>query len=106
MKTKDEIQTEALEAIGDLRLAGVDISMGVGKTRLAILHMLRYYTDVRKFLVVAPKTKIFDSWINECKEMNVEFLLKHIQFTTYRSLVKNKQDYDWLYLDKHLSITI
>lgn len=98
---KDLIQSGALDAIGDRCRAGVNISMGVGKTRLAIKHMIKRYTNISKFLVVAPKRSIFTSWIDELKSNpDYKFLEDHITFSTYRSLTKQDTDYDVIYLDE------
>ena len=101
MKTKDEIQQEALNAIADKKKAGIEVSMGVGKTRIGLKHMKQNYTDYCKFLVLAPKISIFKSWTDEAKDINMEYILDHIDFSTYRSLVKqNCSDYDIVYLDE------
>jgi superfamily II DNA or RNA helicase len=36
MKTKDQIQQEALDALANLKKAGIEVSMGVGKTLLGL----------------------------------------------------------------------
>jgi len=100
MKTKDQIQLEALDAIGTLKNAGIEVSMGVGKTLLGLKHMAKNYTDVSRFLVVAPRVKIFDSWLEEAEKHNYSYLLNHIEFTTYVSLTKHDLDYDVVYLDE------
>lgn len=100
MKTKDQIQTEALIAISNKRLAGVEISMGVGKTRIGLKHMASNYTDVAKFLIVAPKRSIFTSWVDEMKENNFEYLKEHCTFSTYISLNNQDFDFDYIYLDE------
>jgi superfamily II DNA or RNA helicase len=100
MKTKNDIRHEALAAIGDLRMAGVEISMGIGKTRIGLYHMAKYFTDICKFLVVAPTTAIYKSWKEEIELVGLEYLLSHITFTTYRSLTKHDFDYDYIYLDE------
>tara|TARA_R110002153_G_scaffold68523_3_gene181776 strand:+ start:592 stop:1683 length:1092 start_codon:yes stop_codon:yes gene_type:complete len=98
---KDTIQSGALDAISDKNRAGVNISMGVGKTLLAIKHMTKRYTSISKFLVVAPKRKIFTSWIDELnKYPEYKFLEEHITFSTYLSLTKQDTDYDVIYLDE------
>ncbi len=38
---------------------------GVGKTLLGLKHMAKNYTDVSRFLVVAPRVRIFDSWLEK-----------------------------------------
>lgn len=106
-KTKDEIQTEALNTIKPLKRSGIAVSMGVGKTYICLKHLSlvskyitkKYDRDV-KALVVAPKKSIIQGWIDECGKWGMEELLKHITFSTYRSLTKQSLDYDMLYLDE------
>ena len=98
---KDEIQAEALEAIGNSQQCGVEISMGVGKCVLGLKHMDQRYTDVASFLVLAPRTSIFTSWEDDARDFGFEHMLPHIQFSTYRSLTKlNPHVYDVVYLDE------
>jgi superfamily II DNA or RNA helicase len=103
-KTKDEVQAEALNKLMNLRNAGVEISMGVGKTLLGLLHMqrmknMRNKADI-KFLVVAPKVAIFQSWLDEAEKNNMLDLIPNIKFSTYRSLKKNSYFQDVIYLDE------
>lgn len=100
MKTKDEIQQQALEAIADKKRCTVAVSMGVGKTLIGLKHMARNYTDYTRFLVVAPKKSIFQSWIDDAKKFNMEYLLESMTFTTYLSLPKQATSYDVVYLDE------
>lgn len=100
MKTKDQIQLEALDAISNKRNAGIEVSMGVGKTLLGLKHMAKHYTDISRFLVVAPRVRIFDSWREDAKKFNCEYLLDHIDFSTYVSLIKHDINYDVVYLDE------
>lgn len=100
-ETKSKIQDDALEKVIPLSRAGIAASMGIGKTLIGLRHMARNYHDFVKFLVVAPKRSILDSWKDEAKKHNLEHLLEHIDFTTYVSL--NKKDpglYDVVYLDE------
>ena len=103
-KTKDEIQAEALKKTLSLRNAGVEISMGVGKTLLGLMHMDRlrkmYNKLDMKFLVVAPKRSIFQSWIDEAEKNNMHDLVPCITFSTYMSLKKQSYFYDAVYLDE------
>lgn len=99
MKNKDQVQQEALDAIGNKRKAGIEVSMGVGKTRIGLKHMKLNYTDYCKFLVVAPKVDIFQSWEDEANA-HMSYMLDHIDFSTYRSLNKQVLDYDVVYLDE------
>ena len=62
VNTKDNIQTEALNAIGDLQKAGIAVSMGVGKTLLGLKHMAKFYHDNARYLVVVPRKKVITSW--------------------------------------------
>lgn len=100
MKNKNQIQDEALECIGDKKNAGVEMSMGVGKTNLGLKHMIKNYTDISKFLVVAPKLSIFTSWKDDIEKFNCTHLNDNIYYSTYRSLDKQDTDYDIIYLDE------
>jgi superfamily II DNA or RNA helicase len=75
--------------------------MGVGKTLIGLLHMQKHSLEHNsKFLVVAPKVSIFDSWRDEAVKFGLEHLLDNIDFTTYLSLGKKSRDYDVVYLDE------
>lgn len=99
--TREEIQQAALEAIRNKKQAGINVSMGVGKTYIGLQDMRLEYHDTAEYLVVAPTKKILKGWEDEIVKHNMEDLAKHITFSTYRSL--NKQDfdkYDVVYLDE------
>jgi superfamily II DNA or RNA helicase len=99
--SRDQVQDKALEIILQHYRCGLNISMGVGKTRIALQHMMKNYNETASYLVVAPKNTIIQSWKDECVKMNAEHLLNHIEFTTYLSLKKKKPGaYDILYLDE------
>jgi len=100
MKTKDQIQEEALKIVKPLHNSGVAISMGVGKTLIGLKHMEYNYNEFAKFLVVAPKKSIQKSWVEDAKKFNLAYLLPHIKFSTYLSLTKQDLDYDVVYLDE------
>lgn len=100
VKTKDHIQELALKAVANKERCSVGVSMGVGKTLIGLKHMAANYTDYVRFLVVAPKKSIFQSWIDDAKKFNMEYLLKSITFTTYLSLPKQPTSYDVVYLDE------
>jgi superfamily II DNA or RNA helicase len=100
MKTKTQLQDEALEAIADNSYVGVQIGTGGGKTLLGLKHMIKQYTTTSSFLVVAPRESIFAEWKNEAVNHNCEFLLAHITFSTYISLHKQDLRHDWVYLDE------
>jgi superfamily II DNA or RNA helicase len=75
--------------------------MGVGKTLIGLLHMnAKYLNGNRKFLVVAPKLSVFETWKEEAKKFNLSHLIEHITFTTYLSLKKQGVEYDCIYLDE------
>lgn len=101
MNTRDTVQEEALAKIAEHKKCGLAISMGVGKTRIAIKHLIANYDPLIKVLVVVPKNSVKHAWNDELEKMNVEHLKDHIKFTTYLSL--NKRDpskYDIVYLDE------
>jgi superfamily II DNA or RNA helicase len=100
MITKEYIQQDALAALAPHKRASVNISMGVGKTLIGLQHMAQNYTDTAMFLVVAPKVSILQSWIDDAKKFNLEYLLDHIIFTTYISMHKHGTLYDVVYLDE------
>ena len=100
MKTKDIVQKEALDALRSHSRCGVGISMGVGKTLIGLMHMVENYHEKAKFLIAAPKKSIFKSWIDDAKKFNLEYLIEHIEFTTYLSIEKQSLNYDVLYLDE------
>jgi superfamily II DNA or RNA helicase len=102
MKSKDDIQKEALETILKYDKAGVEISMGVGKTLLGLMHMDTISKELYepKFLIVAPKVSIFDSWKSDAEKHGYEHLIDKMTFTTYLSLEKHEYKYDVIYLDE------
>lgn len=98
---KDQIQTEALNVVIPRQVAGVNISMGVGKTLLGLKHMSKHYYPSVRYLVVGPKLPILQSWKDEIEKNDLEYLLESIDFTTYLSLTKqNSEIYDVIYLDE------
>jgi superfamily II DNA or RNA helicase len=98
---RDEIQKEALEIAKRHKRLGLGISMGVGKTRIAIQHLQYCYNPLVEALVVIPKNSVAQAWIDELGKMKLESLVKHITFTTYLSINKhNPNDYDVVYLDE------
>jgi superfamily II DNA or RNA helicase len=104
--TRDQVQKEALEALEKHKNGTVELSVGVGKTLVALKHMAKNLTDDSFFLVVAPKKSIFKSWQDDAEKFGLTHLLDHITFSTYLSLIKQDLDYKAIYLDKILSITI
>ena len=104
MTKRDQIQQNALIEVIKYKRSSAVMSMGSGKTKLGLMHMQYYLHDQSRYLVVAPKRSIFQSWIDDCKKFECEELLEHITFTTYLSLSKNKTDYDCVYLDEMHSL--
>lgn len=102
---QNQLQARALEAIGDEKNVGIAIGTGGGKTLLGLKHMAKQYNDLSAFLIAVPKKVHASSWINDAKKHGYEYLLDHIQFTTYRSLQKQSINYDWLYADECHSFT-
>ena len=102
MNQREIIQQEAEQAIAPHFRCGVAISMGVGKTLIALHHMDKHYQKgKRRFLVVAPKLSILTSWKDDAKKFGFEHLLPFIKFSTYLSFTKLiPGDYDVLYLDE------
>ena len=98
--TREEIQKQALDALLANDCAGIAVSMGVGKTLIGLLHMKEHYSDICKFLIVAPKRAIFKSWLDEADKHGLSYLKDHMVFTTYLSLTKQDTDYDVVYLDE------
>ena len=97
---RNKIQEEALNEILKHRKCGVGISMGVGKTLLALKHADYYYNSNSKFLVVAPKKAIMESWKSDAEQFGFHHVLDKITFTTYLSLRKQDLNYDIVYLDE------
>ena len=101
MTNREIVQSDALEITKKYKRSGLGISMGVGKTRIAIKHLMINFNPLIQVLVVIPKHSVAQSWIDELGKMNLEKLVKHITFTTYLSLKKhNPNNYDIVYLDE------
>ncbi len=101
VNNRQVVQLEALNIAAQHKRCGLGISMGVGKTRIAIQHLQKNFNPFVQALVVIPKHSVSQSWIDELGKMKVEKLVKHITFTTYLSLKKhNPNDYDIVYLDE------
>lgn len=99
--SREKVQEEALDIAINNRRCGLGISMGVGKTRIGLQHMVHSYNPMVRYLVVAPKKSIFKSWDDEMVKINMEGMGKHITYTTYLSINKhNPNDYDVVYLDE------
>ena len=98
---RDIVQADALTIASQHKRCGLGISMGVGKTRIAIQHLLANFNPFIKALVAVPKKSVMKSWYDELDKMNNNILEDHITFTTYLSLNKqNPNDYDIVCLDE------
>ena len=101
LSNREIVQEDALAIAVKNKRCGLGISMGVGKTRIAIQHLMINFNPLIEALVVIPKHSVAQSWIDELGKMNLEKLSKHITFTTYLSLKKhNPNNYDIVYLDE------
>lgn len=104
MITKDDIQEAALDALRKVKRGTVNLSVGTGKTLVGLKHMQENLKPKSKFLVVAPKRSIFQSWKDDAEKFNLHHLLDKITFSTYISLITQDLDYDVVYLDEAHSI--
>ena len=86
-ENRELIQKEALELTLSHKRCGLGISMGVGKTRIAIQHLIKNYHDAINVLIVIPKNSVMESWYKELDKMELDDELKglddHITFSTY-----------------------
>tara|TARA_R110002020_G_scaffold36503_5_gene109799 strand:+ start:8278 stop:9426 length:1149 start_codon:yes stop_codon:yes gene_type:complete len=115
MSNQEKVQAEALELILKHKRCGLSISMGVGKTRIALQHLIKNYHPMCKYLVVVPKNTIIESWNDEMDKMieqfkhlsdnnyevDLESVKDQIEFVNYRSINKlNPESYNVVYLDE------
>ena len=99
--SRDKVQSDALDIAINNKRETLGISMGVGKTRIAINHLIKLLDAFTRVLVVVPKWAVKDSWIKELELLDKKWVEGHIEFTTYLSLNKlNPNDYDIVYLDE------
>lgn len=96
---REDIQELALNKALEYKRCSLALSGGTGKTLIGLQHMVKQPSN-SKFLVVAPKKSIFQSWKDDAVKFNFEYLLKQITFSTYLSLPKQKQDFHTIYLDE------
>lgn len=103
LSNREKIQNKALEKAKKHNRCGLAISMGVGKTYIGLMHMDWYLREVNvdaKFLVVAPKRTIFNSWFDDMHKFGLGYLQSRVTVTTYLSLPKQNLNYDVIYLDE------
>jgi len=107
---KQALQDQVLAIIQGRRLAGIALTMGLGKTLIGLRDMDRLLAESqllnqpsgKLFLVAAPTQAILDSWPQEAHKFGLAHLLDYLAFTTYRSLAKTLAagSYRKLYLDE------
>lgn len=106
---KQALQDQVLATVRGHQVAGAAVAMGVGKTLIGLRDMARLLAAdqltrpaTKPFLVAAPTQAILDSWPQEARKFGLDYLLAHIDFTTYRSLNKTlgSGQYYKLYLDE------
>ena len=74
-KSREEIE-QFLERDSHLRYV-MELSTGVGKTKLSLLKMAQWKNQFRgKFLIVIPKLVLIDNWKTEFKKFGYEDLLE------------------------------
>lgn len=99
---REEIQQEALVEISKHKRSTAALSMRVGKTYIGLQHIQKYHKNSTnlKVLVVAPKLAVFQGWKDDAEKFNLNYLNKHITFSTYLSLNKQSLDYDLIIFDE------
>jgi len=103
---KQALQDHVLATIQGRRLAGIALTMGLGKTLIGLRDMAQQLAagplPGKAFLVAAPTQAILDAWPQEAHKFGLAHLLDYIDFTTYRSLNKAlaASTYHKLYLDE------
>lgn len=83
----------------------LELSTGMGKTKLALDKMDQLYSPSCKILIVIPRNVLIQNWIEEFKKWNYEDLLSNVTFVTYVSLPKMSGAWDIVCFDEchHLS---
>ena len=109
---KDDLQQEAIRQWRFNNCRGlVCAATGVGKTRIAILAMQHVYSQFGEetdILIVVPFTELkVTGWPEELTKWGSEFLLNHIEITTYQSLsTREKRERSLIVLDEAHHLTI
>lgn len=100
--TRDAILEEAYITIKDIDRCTLDMSVGIGKTSVA----LKKIQNIKgKILVVIPKISVIDTWLKEITRLELNYLLSQITFVTYKSLNKADIFYDIVIFDEIHSLT-
>lgn len=99
---REQVQDKALDIALSSNRCGLGISMGVGKTLIA-LRYIEYLQSKNmnklNILVAAPKRSIFETWKAEAEKFGID--ISKVVFTTYLSLNKHSPyDYNVIILDE------
>lgn len=83
----------------------LELSTGMGKTKLALDKINQLYSPNSKILIVIPRNVLIQNWIEEFKKWHYEDLLSNVTFVTYVSLPKMAGIWDIVCYDEchHLS---
>ena len=103
LSSRETVQQKALTIAKKHDRCGLAISMGVGKTYIGLMHMDWYLKELdpdAKFLIVAPKKSIFNSWFDDMYKFGLQHLQDRLTITTYLSLGKQHLNYNVVYLDE------
>lgn len=98
MKTKDELHDEVLEECAHHKCCSLNISMGGGKTRLALRRVAQLPHET-KVLVVVPIKGLIESWKKEARDNGFGYLLEDMTFDIYKNLHKHRS-YDMVIFDE------
>lgn len=86
---QEAVQQEALDQAIHHRFCTLGISVGVGKTKIALDYLNQCYTNPSlKFLIVIPKLSLIKNWQHEINKFGHHALLDAVEFVTYASLPK------------------
>jgi superfamily II DNA or RNA helicase len=98
MKTREQLMQDILDIKSNNIL--LELSTGVGKTRLAIQKIASYKYENPKILVVIHRLVHEKNWVDEFIKWNYTKLLDNVVFTTYNSLHKHIDNWDIIIFDE------
>lgn len=83
----------------------LELSTGMGKTKLALDKINQLYSPNCKILIVIPRNVLIQNWIEEFKKWHYDDILSNVTFVTYVSLPKMAGIWDIVCYDEahHLS---
>jgi superfamily II DNA or RNA helicase len=100
MEKRESIQNEAYNKAKDLHRRTIVMSVGAGKTKVA-LEVAKAYSKVH---VCVPKVSMFKTWKDENEKHGIN---ADLCFTTYRSLQNlNPAEVEFIILDEVHSVTL